>query len=233
VNSESGGKEIGVCLSYCKSLGSKVKVVNIDLCKSSEVRSMLSDAQQELGSIDVMIHNRKQVEPMSVEYGTESEFLNVMYLHAKAAFVCTQAVGEQMAHTNRGKIIYITSIHAEKPTGSSFSYSASQGAIKMLAKEAALEPGRFNINVNTIEVGPIDRDNEVFHSDISYLYDLYNYKIPSTVLGNDEDLARCVLYLTSEDARHVNGADIRLDGGFLLHYMDHKMHQPQAFERGD
>lgn len=223
VNSESSGQGLEACLAYCESLGSKIKVVNIDLCSSDEVSQMLSDAEQTMGSVDIMIHNRRRVLPISVEHGSESSFLSLMNLNAKAAFVCTQAVGKMMSAANAGKIIYITSIHTEKPTGSSFAYSTAQGAIKMLAHEAALELGRSHINVNTIEWGPVAGDNETFRSDYAPLYDSYSYKVPSTVLGNDEDLAECVLYLSSEEARHVNGADIRLDGGFVLHYMDHKM----------
>jgi len=226
LNSESGGLEIQECLLYCKSLGSKVKVVHLNLCNTSEVCTMLSEAEQPIGAIDIMIHNRRQILQASVEHCSESSFLNIMDTHAKAAFVCTQAVGKQMSASNSGKIIYINSIHSEKPTGSSFAYSVSQGTIKMLAREAALELGRFNINVNTIELGPIQGDNEYFKSDFSPLYDFYSSKVPNTVLGNDEDLANCVLYLSSDEARHVNGADIRLDGGFVLHYMDHRMRKP-------
>jgi glucose 1-dehydrogenase len=226
VNSESSGQELKATLSNCESLGTRVRIVNIDLCNATEVSNMLSEAEQHVGTVDIMIHNRRRVAPISVEYGSESLFLDIMDTHAKAAFVCTQAVGQQMSAANTGKIIYITSIHSEKPTGASFAYSAAQGAIKMLAREAALELGRFNINVNTIELGPVEGDDETFHSDFSPLYDSYRYKVPSTVLGDNDDLADCVLYLSSEEARHVNGADIRLDGGFVLHYMDHKMRKP-------
>lgn len=224
LNSDCNGKDIKAALSYCESLSSTVHLAHhIDLCQASEVHNMLREAEQQLGKVDVMIHNRRRIEPISVEHGSESAFLDTMNTHAKAAFICTQVVGQQMAVAKSGKIIYITSIHSEKPTGSSFAYSASQGAIKMLAHEAALELGRFNINVNTIELGPVEGDHESFRSEDSSLYEHYNYKIPNTVLGTYEDLAECALFLSSEEAHYVNGADIRLDGGFVLHYMDNKM----------
>jgi len=55
----------------------------------------------------------------------------------------------------------------------------------------------------------------------------YEYKVPSAVTGRYEDLALLISFLASGEARHLNGADIRLDGGFLLHYMDHKMKRPK------
>lgn len=96
----------------------------------------------------------------------------------------------------------------------------------MLAKEAALVLGRSGVSVNTIELGPIAGDNEQFESSLSTLYNDYEYKVPNAVLGNYDDLAELILFLSSDESRYMNGSDIRLDGGFLLHYMNFKMKRP-------
>ncbi|TDF94163.1 SDR family NAD(P)-dependent oxidoreductase [Paenibacillus piri] len=225
LNSPSGGNALEAEQSYCQSVGSGVMLVNIDLCRSAEVGAILEEAAERIGAVDVLIHNNNLVKPTSVETCDESLFLQVMNYNAKSAFICTQAVGKQMAARRSGKVIYISSIHAEKPTGSSFVYSVSRSSLKMLAREAALELGRYHVNVNTIEVGPVDGDDETFRSDFSTLYHDYQYKVPGTVLGTQDDIADCVLYLSTDASRYVNGTDIRLDGGFVLHYMDHKMNK--------
>jgi glucose 1-dehydrogenase len=227
LNSRSDGQEIQSNIAYCQSLGSKSLIFNINLCKSSEVNSMLESAAQQLGTVDIFIHNNNEVRPMSVENCDEELFLQIMDANTKSAFICTQAIGKQMTTKQSGKIIYINSIHAEKPIGATFAYSVSKGALKMLSSEAALLLGRYGINVNTIELGPVEGDNVRFSSDLSSLYDYYQYKVPNAELVNHEDLGQLVLYLSSDEARHVNGADIRLDGGFILHYMDHKIMKPK------
>lgn len=131
-----------------------------------------------------------------------------------------------MKNTLAGKIIYVSTIHAEKPTGSAFTYSIAKGAVKMLSKEASLVLGRYGVSVNTIELGPLPSDNAIFQSTLSTLYDDYEYKVPNALLGSDEDLAELVAFLSSDYSRYMNGADIRLDGGFLLHYMNFKMKKP-------
>lgn len=93
----------------------------------------------------------------------------------------------------------------------------------MLPKEAALVLGRFGVSVNTIELGPLEGDDELYQSTISTLYNEYEFKVPNAALGSYEDLAELVLFLASDEARYINGSDIRLDGGFLLHYMNFKM----------
>jgi NAD(P)-dependent dehydrogenase (short-subunit alcohol dehydrogenase family) len=230
--SASGGQAIRSQLAQCEEAGTRAVVVNVDLIRSAEVEAMLNASARELGPIDVLVHNNNVVRPISVETGEEDVFLDIMNANARSAFVCTKAVGKTMAARRAGRIIFVGSIHAEKPTGSSFAYSASKGAVKMLAREAAIVLGRQGVNVNSIELGPVEGDDERFQSSISTLYDSYQYKVPRAELGNYDDLAGLVLYLASEEARHVNGADIQLDGGFLMHYMDFKMKKPQSAEEG-
>ncbi|KIL40500.1 short-chain dehydrogenase [Gordoniibacillus kamchatkensis] len=226
LNSVSGGENIRANVERCQSAGSKVFVVNIDLCQSSEVEDMLESAAGQLGTVDILVHNNNVVRPISVETGEEALFLDIMNANAKSAFICTKAVGKQMEAKQSGKVVYVSSIHAEKPTGSSFAYSASKGAVKMLTREASIVLGRHGVNVNAIEFGPVEGDDAAFESDISTLYHSYRYKVPNAVLGSYEDLANLVLFLSADEARYLNGADIRMDGGFLMHYMDFKMKRP-------
>lgn len=223
LNSPSDGEAIKENLAYCKNKNLEALVVNIDLCNTEKVNIMLQSAAQRIGTVDIFIHNNNVVIPASVETCDEDIFLHVMDSNTKSAFICTQVVGKQMVEKQSGTVIYISSIHAEKPTGSSFLYSISKGAIKLLNREAALILGRHGVNVNTIELGPVEGDHERFKSDISDLYDSYQYKVPNAVLGDHEDLANLALFLSTNEAHYINGADIRLDGGFILHYMDHQM----------
>jgi glucose 1-dehydrogenase len=226
LNSASFGAEIQADLASIQAAGSKTIIVQVDLCKSSDVAPMLEEAVRQLGAVDVLIHNNNVVKPTLVETCEEQLFNQIMDANAKSAFICTQAVGKLMAAQQSGKVIYVSSIHSEKPTGAAFTYSVSKSAVKMLAREAALVLGRHGVNVNVIEMGPIEGDDEVFKSDISSLYDSYQYKVPNAVLGSHDDLANLVLFLSSDEAKYVNGADIRMDGGFLLHYLDFRMKRP-------
>ncbi|GGD57138.1 SDR family NAD(P)-dependent oxidoreductase [Paenibacillus nasutitermitis] len=226
LNSESNGSLLEAELVKARTAGSEIFVVQRNLCRSNEVAEVLDQANLTLGKVDVLIHNNDLLKPALAETCEENIFLEIINANAKSAFICTQTVGRQMIGNQNGKIIYISSIHAEKPTGTTFAYSASKGAIKMLSKEAALELGRHGVQVNTIELGPMKENPDRFISGLSALYDSYERKIPSDQPGSYEDLAHLVLYLVSDEARYINGTDIRLDGGFLLHYMDHKMKRP-------
>jgi len=226
LNSHSGGSAIGSELKLVQEAGLQAVVVTIDLCKTAEVTDMLLFTEQQLGTVDILVHNNNEISPSTIEAGDEALFQQSIAVNAKSAFICTQAVGKQMMMKQAGKIIYVSSIHAEKPTGSAFTYSIAKGAVKMLSKEAALVLGRYGISVNTIEVGSVAGDDELFHSQLSTLYNDYEYKVPNAVLCSNEDIAELVNFLSSDEARLINGTDVRLDGGFLLHYMNFKMKKP-------
>jgi glucose 1-dehydrogenase len=228
LNSLSDGTQIAAEIDMAKASGSKVIVKNVDLSAGANASELVLLAERELGALTVLIHNNDRLVSISVEDGSEASFRKVMNTNAKSAFLCAQAAGKAMAVRESGSIIFVSSIHAEKPTGSSFVYSASKGAVKMLAKEAALELGRHGIRVNTIEAGLIEGDGERFRSSLTTLYRCHELKVPSARLGTAEDIANVAHFLASREAGYVNGADIRLDGGFLLHYMDHKMKRPRS-----
>lgn len=226
LNSVSDGKDIDSELQQLQAGGTQIMVGQIDLCDHEDISRHLDQAEQRLGEVGVLIHNRHLVAPISVETGEETTFDELLRINAKSAFICAQAAGARMAARGTGRIVFVGSIHAEKPTGNSFAYSAAMGAVQMLSREAALALGRFGVNVNHIQMGPVHGDNAKFRSDISFLYEDYEYKVPNAALGSWEDLADLVVFVAGDQSRYLNGADIRLDGGFLNHYLDAKMKKP-------
>lgn len=228
LNSATAGRDIEKDLEEYAQSGYRVQVVSSQMNSREAVEDVFANAAKTLGSVDLMVHNHQLVRPVSVENCDEQTYQELMDVNVKTAFLCTQACGKYMSAKGSGSIVYVSSIHDEKPTGGSFVYSVAKGAVKMLSREAALYLGRFGIRVNLIEMGPVAGDDQQFASELSDLYLDYMRKIPSAQLGTYEDLANLVWFLSIEESRFVNGADIRLDGGFVLHYMDHKMKSSQA-----
>jgi len=132
----------------------------------------------------------------------------------------SKVIGEHMANNGVGSILYLSSVHDEKPTGCAFVYSLSRGAIKMLSKELGLFYGRRGVRVNLIEMDIIKENQEILGSDISpFNYDV-STKIPLHRFAEAEDFASTAVFLLSDEARFVNGIDIRVDGGHILYYGD-------------
>ena len=88
----------------------------------------------------------------------------------------------------------------------------------MLSKEAALFFGRKGLQSNVIELGALEGDDETFKSEFAGQYVYMEHRIPRGKAGKPEEVAGIAAFLASEDSNFVNGASIRADGGFMLHY---------------
>ena len=182
------------------------------------VKSLVDNVIRDFGTIDILIHTDNFIEPMLILESTDEKVLETFNKNTKSAFFLTQAACKHMKKQRSGTIIYISSIHAEKPSGSSFAYSMAKSAVGMLGRETVLNLGKYGIRTNVIEMGPVEGDTEVFKSGISRLYDNLDLKLNSQPAGTWEQAARLAVFLTGGDCPYLNGQCITLDGGFLLNY---------------
>jgi glucose 1-dehydrogenase len=189
-------------------------------CSLSQMKELLNRILQKVEGIHFLIHSDNVVFTSAIEEISEENFKNILDRNAKSAFITTKVFGEHMADRGQGAIVYLSTLHDEKPTGCTFTYSVGKGAVKMLCKEIALFYGRKGIRANLIEMDCIDEDEALFDSFISpFHYDAAS-RIPQRRLAVPEDFVDAVIFLLSDEAKFINGAELRIDGGHLLCYSD-------------
>lgn len=212
------GQDTNESMQKCGTSESEWMVTHSDLLNGKEVDKIFQSIVSKFKKIDILVHNQNQISRQTIEECDEKIFTEMMDINAKTGFLCTQAAGRYMDASKCGKIIYISTIHDEKPTGCAFTYSLSKGALKMLCKEAAVTLGRKGIQTNLIELGSSENDDKLFESGVSNLYKNYEYKIPMGSFISYKDVVNLVLFLGSDESIFLNGANICMDGGFLLNY---------------
>jgi NAD(P)-dependent dehydrogenase (short-subunit alcohol dehydrogenase family) len=171
------------------------------------------------GRIDVVVHNNNEVIRADIESCSDDDFDRALDINVKSAFLYVQAAGQAMKEARRGAFVFISSIHDEKPNGAAFGYSVAKGALKMLTKEMVLDLGPYNVRTNIVELGPMEGDAEKFQSDLTTLYEYTAERIQTQRYLTLPEVANAALFFASDDCPSANGADLRLDGGFLLTYV--------------
>jgi NAD(P)-dependent dehydrogenase (short-subunit alcohol dehydrogenase family) len=185
-----------------------------------EMNELLENIIKNIGNINYLVHTDNVVFRGLIEQTSEEDFKKALDYNTKSAFITTKVFGEHIAQNGGGAIVYLSTLHDEKPTGCAFAYSVSKGAVRMLCKEIALFYGRRGVRANVVQMDPIKGEERLFDSLISpFNYDA-STKIPLRRLARPEDFAGVVSFLLSDDAVFINGADIRVDGGHLLYYFD-------------
>ncbi|MCL2812691.1 MAG: SDR family oxidoreductase [Clostridia bacterium] len=134
-----------------------------------------------------------------------------------AATLVTAAAGAHLAGLGRGAIIYLGSIHAEKPMGHGFLYSMGCAATQMLCREAALDYGAKGVHCVYLQRGVMAHDM-ANQSAKSNLYVGAAFRYPQRRMPDPGSLCGLIEFLLSGAASPLNGADLRADGGYTMYY---------------
>lgn len=130
----------------------------------------------------------------------------------------TQAVGKIFAKKRSGSIIYLNSIHADKPLGNGFLYTMGCAAVQMLCREAALIYGAKGVGCYNIMRGIVEGEESYFTSEYSSIYHNAEVRFPKEKLPSAKSLNELCAFLLSGGAYILNGTDLQADEGFRLYY---------------
>ena len=103
-----------------------------------DMEELLENIVKDIGPVNYLVHTDNVVYRALIEEISEEDFKQTLDYNTKSAFITTKVFAEHIAQNGGGAVVYLSSVHDEKPTGCAFAYSAGKGAVKMLCKEMAL-----------------------------------------------------------------------------------------------
>ncbi|KAG2117046.1 uncharacterized protein F5147DRAFT_768430 [Suillus discolor] len=178
-------------------------IVTCDVSKEDEVKSMIDTAVDALGSLDVMIANAGISGMVDLLSETLEGWDRMMKINGTSAFLCYKYAAIQMVKQGRGGRIIGASSMPQSPL---MSYSASKFAVRAITQAAALQLGQYGITVNSYAPGIIATPMVVASkSQIAKRGDKVDYFQKSGTVGQPEDVASAVAYLTSKEAHFITG----------------------------
>ena len=186
-----------------------------DVRDSRDVRSFVSEVQDELGGVHILINNAGIGADGALWRLEDHEWEAVLRTNLDGAFFFTRSVAPIMRAQEHGKIVNITSVHGLRSEFGLANYSASKAGLIGLTRSAAVELGPRNVNVNAVAPGYI-RTTRLTAGVSPEILDRARESAALGRLGDPQDVAGVVLFLCSEAARHITGAVIPVDGGYLL-----------------
>jgi 3-oxoacyl-[acyl-carrier protein] reductase len=192
-----------------------LKILKFDISQSDKIEEFIENATSELGgSLDGIVNNAGITQDNLAIRMSLDEWQKVININLTSTFLMSKFAIKKMLKNKSGKIINITSVVGHTGNLGQANYTASKAGIVAMSKSLAIEYAKKNINVNCISPGFIqtamtDKIDEKFKEVIIS-------KIPSARLGQPEDIANAVLFLSSEQSDYINGETLHVNGGMYM-----------------
>ncbi len=202
--------------SFLKDRGFQVVTVPEDLCLWDE-NALHSFIEPWASSLIGVIHPAPERILGSVEQVSEEQWDRALNEGPLAAWCVTKVCCGIMKENGGGSMIYLNSIHAEKPVGNGALFSMGCGAVQMLAREATQDYGQFNVRIFFLQKGITKTDPDC-KSPVSSIYYGTDLRYPLRELPREGHLNGLIAFLLTPEAAPLSGSDLRADGGMILYY---------------
>jgi 3-oxoacyl-[acyl-carrier protein] reductase len=214
VNYTSNEKAAKEVVEAIQKMGSQAVAVKADVAKKVEAEALVKATVDHFGGIDILVNNAGFTRPAMMTKMTEQQWDEVVDLHLKGAFLCTQAAAQHMIAKNRGKIINITSVAGVVGTVGQINYSAAKGGVISMTKSMARELARYNICANVISLGIVTTDMSEKITTDEKLKEVYMNRILLKRFAEPGDVTPAFVFLASDEGNYITGQLICVDGGY-------------------
>ena len=199
-------------LDEMKSQGYSFGAYPVDVANFDDCAGKTRRITAEVGAIDILVNNAGITRDMTFKKMGKADWDAVMRTNLDSCFNMTKQVMDGMTERGWGRVINVSSVNGQKGAFGQTNYSAAKAGIHGFTKALALEVAKKNVTVNTISPGYIGTKmvtaipKEILDSKILP-------QIPVGRLGKPDEVAGLIIYLCSEEAAFVTGANISINGG--------------------
>ena len=192
-----------------------LKILKFDISQSDKIEEFIENATIELGgNLDGIVNNAGITQDNLAIRMSIDEWQKVININLTSTFLMSKFAIKKMLKNKSGKIVNITSVVGHTGNLGQANYTASKAGIVAMSKSLAIEYAKKNININCISPGFIktamtDKIDDKFKEVIVS-------KIPSARLGEPDDIANAVLFLSSAQSDYINGETLHVNGGMYM-----------------
>jgi len=209
--SEDEGKAVEAQIS---ETGGQALFVRLDVTQESDWTNAVDEAVSRFGKLDILVNNAGISSRAFTDDTGIDAWDKIMEVNSKGVFLGTRAAVPKMLEAGGGSIVNISSIMGlVGSAGGHPAYNASKGAVRIFSKAMAVRHGKDNIRVNSVHPGFMPP----MASGIAYDQEQRRGSLEQTPLGREgriEEVANAVLFLASDEASYITGAELAVDGGF-------------------
>ena len=195
-----------------RSDGGEATFVHLDVTDQDSWTSAVSTAVDKFGKLTTLVNNAGIFHPGGVQTETAEGWAKMVAVNQTGPFYGMKAAAPALLQSGNAAIVNISSLYGLIGSPDAVSYHASKAAVRVMSKGTALEFAKKGIRVNTIFPGQI---RTPILGDITPEQDAaIKASIPMGDVGEPMDIAHGSLFLASDEAKYISGAELWIDGGW-------------------
>lgn len=202
-----------------KALGDDVLAIEGDIANTENTKKIVEQAHAHFGKIDILIVNAGMGERLHIEEVTEEKFDKMVNTNYRGAYFTVKYALDYLNHP--ASIVFIGSIAASVTIKRHSVYASTKAAVVKLTQNLANDLAKYHIRVNSISPGYIK--TPIFDNRLAINPDYLNSRaknIPLQRIGTPEDIANAALFLASDEASYITGANLLVDGGYVASFAE-------------
>ena len=189
--------------------------VQLDLMSKQSIKNLFADLKSQDLLPSVLVNNAGITKDQLFMRMKDEDWDDVIETNLNGLFRVTKAFIKPMVKNKFGRVINISSVAGLMGNSGQVNYSSSKSAMVGFSRSLAKELGSRNITSNVIAPGFIETDMTTFLNDDEKAEVSKN--IPMKRFGTVEDVARCIMFLASDEANYITGQTISVDGGLFMY----------------
>ena len=190
-------------------LGDAATYAHLDVTDEAQWQAVVALAEERYGPVTVLVNNAGVLHFQAVHKTELEDFDRILRVNVHGVFLGMKSVTDSMSRAGGGSIVNISSTAGLQGLPYLGAYVASKWAVRGLTKTAAIDLGHKKIRVNSVHPGGIDTPMVAGTSGDAPFYK----RLPVPRMGSADEAARAVLFLASDEASYIAGAELAVDGG--------------------
>tara|TARA_Y100001970_G_scaffold91712_1_gene115673 strand:+ start:15 stop:749 length:735 start_codon:yes stop_codon:yes gene_type:complete len=201
-------------LELLKKTFPTLDVIKFDISEHSKIEEFVDNAATQMSGLDILVNNAgTNVDNLSLRMKND-EWKKVIDINLTSTFLLSKYAIKKMLKNKYGRIINITSVVGHTGNIGQSNYAASKAGIIGMTKSLAIEYAKKNITLNCVSPGFIQ--SKMTDNIVESVKAVLTSRIPMSRLGNGEDVANSVAFLSSDQASYITGETIHVNGGMYM-----------------
>jgi NAD(P)-dependent dehydrogenase (short-subunit alcohol dehydrogenase family) len=203
------------CGAAIRDAGGTALAIAHDVRREADWQDVIAQTLDKFGRLDVLVNNAGIAVLKSLDDMTLEDWNRQIEVNLTSVFLGCKFAVPAMRASGGGSIVNLSSVAGLVGIATCVAYGAAKGGVRSMSKSVAVEVARDNIRCNSVHPGVIwtNMQAQATGADDPTSVPVGRERVPLGRVGSAQDIANCVLYLASEEASYVTGAEFTVDAG--------------------